>query len=76
MGRLSEEQKNFYKENGFVVLKDLISKDELASICEEYNKLFDVKLKENAQVMESSWVGSEANDRKSDSNFTVSVNLK
>ncbi|KAM3955877.1 phytanoyl-CoA dioxygenase, peroxisomal [Aphomia sociella] len=68
MVRLTEEQKQFYKDNGYLVLKNLIPEDELNTLSREYDELF---YRKNQQKMESSWVGSDANDRKSDSPYTV-----
>lgn len=69
MVRLTKEQKEFYKKNGYILLKNLVCDEELDRISEEYDELFQRK---NQEKMESSWVGSDANDRKSDSAFTVS----
>ncbi|KAJ8713780.1 hypothetical protein PYW08_007400 [Mythimna loreyi] len=68
MGRLTQEEKTFYKENGYILLKDVLSEEELNAISEEYDKLFARK---NQEKMESSWVGSDADDRKSDATLTV-----
>ncbi|CAH0689951.1 unnamed protein product [Spodoptera exigua] len=68
MGRLTPEQKQFYKDNGYIVLKSVLPENELNAISEEYDKLFARK---NQDKMESSWVGSDANDRKSDATQTV-----
>lgn len=68
MGRLIEEQKQFYKKNGYLVLKGLVPAEELEAISVEYDKLFRRK---NQEKMESSWVGSDENDRKNDSEYTV-----
>ncbi|XP_063831149.1 phytanoyl-CoA dioxygenase, peroxisomal-like [Ostrinia nubilalis] len=68
MGRLTSEQKQFYKDNGYIVLKNLINEKDLTLISEEYDKLFERK---NQEKMEASWVGSDENDRKNDSAFTV-----
>ncbi|XP_053614106.1 phytanoyl-CoA dioxygenase, peroxisomal-like [Plodia interpunctella] len=68
MVRLTKEQKEFYKKNGYILLKNLVCDEELDRISEEYDELFQRK---NQEKMESSWVGSDANDRKSDSAFTV-----
>lgn len=70
MGYLTAEQKEFYKENGFIVLKNLVPPEELDAMSVEYNKLFARK---NEDKMESSWVGSDANDRHNNSEFTVSI---
>lgn len=66
--KLTAAQKQFYEKNGYIVLKNLIPEDELARISEEYDKLFQRK---NQEKMESSWVGSDDNDRKTDSATTV-----
>ncbi|XP_004924081.2 phytanoyl-CoA dioxygenase, peroxisomal [Bombyx mori] len=68
MVHLTEEQKKFYEENGYIVLKNVLSEEDLCSITIEYNNLFNRK---NQEKMESSWVGSDHNDRKHDKNFTV-----
>ncbi|KOB53093.1 putative alpha-ketoglutarate-dependent hypophosphite dioxygenase [Operophtera brumata] len=68
MGRLTEEQKQFYKDNGYIVLKDLVIPEDLEEISVEYDKLF---LRKNQEKMESSWVGSDENDRQNNSMFTV-----
>lgn len=69
MGRLTSEQKQFYKDNGYIVLKAVLPEDELNAISEEYDKLFARK---NQDKMESSWVGSDADDRRSNATQTVS----
>ncbi|XP_049877604.1 phytanoyl-CoA dioxygenase, peroxisomal-like [Pectinophora gossypiella] len=68
MVRLTAEQKKFYNDNGYIVVKNVISEKELSRLSEEYDKLFARK---NQEKMESSWVGSDENDRKSDSTHTV-----
>lgn len=72
MTRLTAEQKLFYKENGYIVLKKLMSDEDISTISKDYDELFKRK---NQEKMESSWVGSDENDRKSDSSLTVSVFL-
>ncbi|XP_068619217.1 probable alpha-ketoglutarate-dependent hypophosphite dioxygenase [Battus philenor] len=68
MGRLTAEEKKFYKENGYIILKNIIPEDELAKIIEEYDKLFKRK---NQAKLETSWVGSDENFRQTDSPYTV-----
>ncbi|KAL0819982.1 hypothetical protein ABMA28_007979 [Loxostege sticticalis] len=68
MTRLTAEQKLFYKENGYIVLKKLMSDEDISMISKDYDELFKRK---NQEKMESSWVGSDENDRKSDSSLTV-----
>lgn len=69
MGRLTPEQKKFYKDNGYILLKNLISEKELSRVIDEYDKLFKRK---NQETMENSWVGKNEDNRKSDSPYTVS----
>ncbi|CAF4797067.1 unnamed protein product [Pieris macdunnoughi] len=68
MGRLSQDQIQFFKDNGYIILKKLVQGKELQRITEEYDNLFHRK---NESKMESSWVGSEKNHRASDSPYTV-----
>ncbi|KAG6453236.1 probable alpha-ketoglutarate-dependent hypophosphite dioxygenase [Manduca sexta] len=68
MTRLTEEQKQFYQDNGYIVVKNVLTEQELAEITEQYDKLFRRK---NQEKMESSWVGSDENDRKNDGEMTV-----
>ncbi|CAK1553344.1 unnamed protein product [Leptosia nina] len=68
MSRLREEQVQFYRDNGYIVLKNLVKGKELQRLTEEYDDLFRRK---NEAKTESSWVGSEQNHRVSDSPYTV-----
>ncbi|CAG9565130.1 unnamed protein product [Danaus chrysippus] len=68
MVRLTDEQKKFYKENGYIHLKKLIKDDELKTLSQEYDNLFRRK---NQQKIESLWVGGDDNFRESDSPYTV-----
>lgn len=70
MGILTEDQKQFYRNNGYIVLKGLVPTEELDAMCVEYDQLFRRK---NNEKMESSWVGSDENDRKNDTEYTVSL---
>lgn len=69
MTRLTEQQKQFYKDNGYILLKNLIDDKELARVTDEYEKLFKRK---NLENMENSWVGKSEENRKTDSPYTVS----
>lgn len=66
---LSEEQLRFYRDNGYLVLPGLLPADLLDELSEEYDRLFQRK---NQDKMESSWVGRDEDDRKSNSQYTVS----
>ncbi|KAG7298254.1 hypothetical protein JYU34_019075 [Plutella xylostella] len=65
---LTEEQLRFYRDNGYLVLPGLLPADLLDELSEEYDRLFQRK---NQDKMESSWVGRDEDDRKSDSQYTV-----
>lgn len=67
---LTAEQKKHYKDNGYIVMKDALTKDEVDELSREYDALFKRK---NQAVMEQSWVGRRDDDlRITDSPFTVS----
>lgn len=70
MGKgLSDEQIQFYKENGYVHIKNLLTPAELTEISNEYDNLFRRK---NQGIMENSWVGGVADDlRITDSPYSV-----
>ncbi|XP_075976586.1 phytanoyl-CoA dioxygenase, peroxisomal-like [Anticarsia gemmatalis] len=68
MVRLTAEQKQFYKDNGYILLKNLLSEKELSQVIDEYDKLFKRK---NLETMENSWVGKNKDNRKSNSPYTV-----
>lgn len=65
---LTEEQKQFYKENGYLLVKNVFTEEELKEIETEYENLFR---RQNLDNMESAWVGSDENDRKHDGIYTV-----
>lgn len=68
MVRLTKEQIQFYKDNGYIHLKKLIKEEELRRVSQEYDNLFRRK---NREKTESSWVGSDDTFRESDSPYTV-----
>lgn len=72
MGRLSAEEKQFYKDNGYILIQNLFTDQELEELSTEYDDLFRRK---NQAKTESSWVGSDETNRKSDSPYTVSNKL-
>lgn len=68
--RLTDEQIKFYKDNGYIHIKNLLTPEELKEISDEYDNLFRRK---NQGIMENSWVGGAADDlRISDSPYSVS----
>ena len=40
MKRLTQEQFDFFQENGFIKLSNILSPQELQEICNEYDELF------------------------------------
>ena len=64
---LTEEQVNFYKENGYLILNDLYSAAEIEECSKEYDALFARKQESN---LEATWQGDwrdKANITKSNS---------
>ncbi|XP_041969170.1 phytanoyl-CoA dioxygenase, peroxisomal-like [Aricia agestis] len=66
--RLTNEQKQFYKENGYIHLKKVIKGKLLEDVSREYDDLF---WRKNEDKTESSWVGTEETHRVSNSPYTV-----
>lgn len=69
MGRLSSEQKKFYKENGYLILKNIISEEMLKEMSTEYDNLFE---RANDKNVEISWIGKRFGDRDNNTDKTVS----
>ncbi|CAK1583217.1 unnamed protein product [Parnassius mnemosyne] len=68
MVRLTPEQKQFYKDNGYILIKNPFTEEELTRLCNEYENLFQRK---NQDKTESSWVGSDDNFRENNGPYTV-----
>ncbi|KPI95283.1 Phytanoyl-CoA dioxygenase, peroxisomal [Papilio xuthus] len=68
MTRLTAEEKKFYKDNGYILIRNPFTAEELEELSTEYDDLFRRK---NEAKTESSWVGSDETNRKSDSPYTV-----
>ncbi|XP_038206824.1 phytanoyl-CoA dioxygenase, peroxisomal-like [Zerene cesonia] len=66
MVRLTKEQVQFYKDNGYIHLKKLIKGKELERLSEEYDNLF--KLKQDNKI-DAAWVGTD--EDRSGSELTV-----
>lgn len=60
MGSLTEEQKQFYADNGFIVL-DLLTQQEIAELSTEYDAIFNRNKKED---LEATWKGSWNKDKE------------
>ncbi|GLH13258.1 Phytanoyl-CoA dioxygenase, peroxisomal [Gryllus bimaculatus] len=54
---LTKEQKQFYKDNGFIKLENIFTKEEMDALSDEYNELFTRKQTESD--MEASWKGND-----------------
>ena len=57
---LTEEQLNFYKENGYISLSNIFTEAEIQACSEEYDRLFEEKKKAN-QDLEATWTGDWKN---------------
>ncbi|KAL0812184.1 hypothetical protein ABMA28_009561 [Loxostege sticticalis] len=68
MVRLTAAQKQFYKDNGYIMLKGAFTPSEMNKLSERYDVLFNSK---NPRVMENSWQGSNETNRITDSPYTV-----
>lgn len=63
----TEEQKKFYKDNGYIVIKNVLTKEQLDEISTEYDKLFASK---DQQKLEYAWLGKK-HDRTHEGDSTV-----
>jgi phytanoyl-CoA hydroxylase len=67
MGGLTEEQKKCWEENGFVLLDNIFTNEEMEEMSEAYDDVFDLKKKQTYD-MEAAWTGEW---RKEEKNKTV-----
>ncbi|KAI5646338.1 phytanoyl-CoA dioxygenase (PhyH) domain-containing protein [Phthorimaea operculella] len=68
MVRLTKEQKQFWKDNGFIKLKNIFTKEEMKTISEEYDRLFRLK---NNPGMEAAWEGKEMKEAAKEKDYSV-----
>lgn len=68
---LTQEQKQFYQDNGFIKLTNVYSLKEINEISDEYNELFDRKQRENKDL-EAGWGGEEMKKAAGYIDYTVS----
>ncbi|KAI5646348.1 phytanoyl-CoA dioxygenase (PhyH) domain-containing protein [Phthorimaea operculella] len=54
MVKLTKDQVQFYKDNGFIILKNSIDKQQFGRISKEYDRIFNLK---RSPAMETSWEG-------------------
>ncbi len=57
MGYLSKEQKQFYKENGYILLDNVFSEREMDQCSKAYDSLFQLKKQQNSNL-EATWAGN------------------
>lgn len=69
---LTQDQKDFYTQNGFVKLSGVFSNEEFEKMAKEYDDLFQRKQNENANGLEAAWVGADMKKAAGNINYTVS----
>lgn len=57
MKYLTSEQKQFYKENGYILLDNIFSPDEIEECSTAYDELFKLKTSQETN-MEATWSGN------------------
>lgn len=78
MGYLSKEQKQFYKENGYLLINNVFSEREMDQCSKAYDDLFQLK-KQQKSNLEAAWAGNwnassgkkEETDGKSVNDITI-----
>lgn len=68
MVRLTNEQKQFWKENGFFKLSNILTNKELEVISKEYDRIFRLK---NNPGMEAAWEGKEMKEAAKTQDYSV-----
>lgn len=68
---LTPEQKAHYGENGFVKLTNIFTQEEINELSNEYDVVFEQKLRENADALESTWAGDDVKNLAGNKNVTV-----
>ena len=69
---LMPEQKEFWKENGYIKISNIFTTKEINEILEAYDELFEQKRCENIEGLESAWAGSEMKKAAGNIDYTVS----
>ncbi|CAL8125180.1 unnamed protein product [Orchesella dallaii] len=70
MGFLSETQKQFYKENGYILLDNVFSEKEIDQCGTAYDELFELKRSQEYN-MEATWKGSWNENSKNNSVLSI-----
>lgn len=68
---LTREQKEYYKENGFIKLAGLFTENEIKEISDAYNELFERKNQESCQGLEAAWKGDAMKKITENVDYTV-----
>ncbi|XP_047995827.1 probable alpha-ketoglutarate-dependent hypophosphite dioxygenase [Leguminivora glycinivorella] len=68
MVKLTPEQVQFWKDNGYIKLSGIFTKEELEVLSKEYDRLFYLK---NNPGMEAAWLGSAMEKATSGENYSV-----
>lgn len=70
MVKLTKEQVQFYKDNGFIKLSGLFTEQEMDVVSKEYDRLFFLK---NNPGMEAAWLGSAMSKATDNQEYSVST---
>ncbi|GBP92484.1 Phytanoyl-CoA dioxygenase, peroxisomal [Eumeta japonica] len=68
MGRLTAQEKQFYKDNGYIKLSNIFTEEEMDEICTEYERIFTLK---NNPGMEAAWEGNDVKKLAKDNQISV-----
>ena len=72
MSKLTVEQKEFYKSNGYILLPGLLSSDQLKEVSEEYDALFERKKAESSKL-EAMWTGDWSKEQDKANTSVLSI---
>lgn len=76
---LTEAQKEFYKENGYIQLSNIFTPEEVEEISQAYDSVFERKKKQEFNMQagwEGNWLqnGNEQKERKTVNKFSKKIN--
>ena len=72
---LTPDQKEFWKENGFIKLGGIFSNKEFEEISNEYNDVFNRKQKDDVDGLEAAWIGDDMKKAAQNINYTVNIQI-
>lgn len=73
MVKLTPEQVQFYKENGYIKLSNIFTEKEMDEYSAEYTRIFTLK---NNPELETSWITNHVKKLANDEEFSVSLIIK